>query len=76
MYGLSYLCHGLPCRRGTEVSIISSALRIASNKSGKYIKFNEFTIERQCDNVFIEGAAEEIRKNDVKLIQTNPVHGN
>ena len=50
-----------------EVSIISSALRIASKKSGKYIKFNEFTIERQCDNVFIEGAAEEIRKNDAVL---------
>ena len=25
---------------------------------------NEFTIERQCDNVFIESAAEEIKKND------------
>ncbi len=50
-----------------EVSIISSALRIASKKSGKYIKFNEFTIERQCDNVFIEGAAEEISKNDAVL---------
>ncbi len=50
-----------------EVSIIASALRIASKKSGKYIKFNEFTIERQCDNVFIEGAAEEIRKNDAVL---------
>lgn len=50
-----------------EVSIISSALRIASRKSGKYIKFNEYTIERQCDNVFIEGAADEIRKNDAVL---------
>ena len=45
-----------------EVSIISSALRIASRKQGKKIKVNEFTIERQCDNVFIEGAAEEIKK--------------
>jgi ferredoxin len=50
-----------------EVSIISSALRIASKKVGKQIKFNEFTIERQCDNVFIEGAAEEIKKNDAVL---------
>ena len=50
-----------------EVSIISSALRIASKKSGKYIKFNEYTIERQCDNVFIEGAADEIKKNDAVL---------
>jgi ferredoxin len=50
-----------------EVSIISSALRIASRKAGKKNKINEFTIERQCDNVFIEGAAEEIRKNDAVL---------
>lgn len=50
-----------------EVSIVSSALRIASKKTGKYIKFNEYTIERQCDNVFIEGVAEEIKKNDAVL---------
>jgi ferredoxin len=50
-----------------EVSIISSALRIASRKAGESIKFNELTIERQCDNVFIESAAEEINKNDVVL---------
>jgi ferredoxin len=50
-----------------EVSIISSALRIASKKNGKKIKVSEYTIERQCDNVFIESAAEEIRKNDAVL---------
>jgi ferredoxin len=50
-----------------EVSIISSALRIASRKAGKKIKVNEFTIERQCDNVFIESAAEEIKKTDAVL---------
>jgi ferredoxin len=50
-----------------EVSIISSALRIASKKSGDKIKISELTIERQCDNVFIESAAEEIKKNDAIL---------
>ncbi len=50
-----------------EVSIISSALRIASKKADKQIKVNELTIERQCDNVFIESAAEEIKKNDAVL---------
>jgi ferredoxin len=50
-----------------EVSIISSALRIASRKAGTAIKINELTIERQCDNVFIETAAEEIKKNDAVL---------
>ncbi len=50
-----------------EVSIISSALRIASRKAGKQIEINEYTIERQCDNVFIETAADEIRKNDAVI---------
>lgn len=50
-----------------EVSIISSALRIASRKAGTDIKVNELTIERQCDNVFIETAAEDIKKNDAIL---------
>ena len=50
-----------------EVSIISSALRIASKKAGNQLKINELTIERQCDNVFIESAAEEIKKNDAVL---------
>ena len=50
-----------------EVSIISSALRIASRKTGNKNKVNELTIERQCDNVFIESAAEEIKKNDAVL---------
>jgi ferredoxin len=50
-----------------EVSIISSALRIAVKKAGNQVKINELTIERQCDNVFIESAAEEIKKNDAIL---------
>ena len=50
-----------------EVSIISSALRIASKKKDMQIKINELTIERQCDNVFIESAAEEIKKSDAVL---------
>ncbi len=50
-----------------EVSIISSALRITSKKAGKQVEVNEHTIERQCDNVFIESAAEEIKKNDAVL---------
>jgi ferredoxin len=50
-----------------EVSMISSALRIASKKAGTVVKINELTIERQCDNVFIESAAEDIKKNDAVL---------
>lgn len=50
-----------------EVSIISSALRIASKPRGLDFEIEELTIERQCDNVFIETAAEAIERNDVVL---------
>jgi len=50
-----------------EVSIISSALRIASRTKGLDFEINELTIERQCDNVFIEQAAEAIQKSDAVL---------
>lgn len=50
-----------------EVSIISSALRIASRIAGLGITFEELTIERQCDNIFIEAAAEAIKRNDAVL---------
>jgi ferredoxin len=50
-----------------EVSIISSALRIASNIGNHSFEIEELTIERQCDNVFIEAAAEIIARNDAIL---------
>jgi ferredoxin len=50
-----------------EVSIISSALRIASKNQGLAFKIDELTIERQCDNIFIEQAAEAIEKSDAVL---------
>ncbi len=50
-----------------EVSIIASALRIASKLRNLQVKIEEFTIERQCDNVFIEKAAEMVERNDVVL---------
>jgi ferredoxin len=50
-----------------EVSIISSALRIASKIGGHGFEIDELTIERQCDNVFIEEAAETIEKYDAVL---------
>ncbi|MDD5126994.1 MAG: methylenetetrahydrofolate reductase C-terminal domain-containing protein [Dehalococcoidales bacterium] len=50
-----------------EVSIISSALRIASKVRGLDLKVEELTIERQCDNIFIEQAADAINRNDAVL---------
>jgi len=50
-----------------EVSIIASALRIAARLRGIEMNVSELTIERQCDNVFIEQAAEAIEKADAVL---------
>jgi len=50
-----------------EVSIISSALRIASKVESLDFEIEELTIERQCDNVFIEEAADAIKRNDIIL---------
>ncbi len=50
-----------------EVSIIASALRMASKLAENPLEIEEMTIERQCDNVFIEQAAEAIERNDAVL---------
>jgi len=50
-----------------EVCIIASALRMASRLQGFALEVDELTIERQCDNVFIEEAAEAIEKVDAVL---------
>ncbi len=50
-----------------EVCIIASALRIASKIDGNPLEVEEMTIERQCDNIFIEEATEAIERNDAVL---------
>jgi ferredoxin len=50
-----------------EVSIIASALRIASRVRGLGLEIDELVIERQCDNIFIEQAAEAIQQCDAVL---------
>jgi ferredoxin len=50
-----------------EVSIISAALRIHSRLKNLGLEIEELTIERQCDNIFLEKAAEAIERNDVVL---------
>jgi ferredoxin len=50
-----------------EVCIIASALRMASRLSGNPIEIGELTIERQCDNVFLEQAAKDIDSYDAVL---------
>ena len=50
-----------------EVGVIASALRMASKLAGSPVEVDELTIERQCDNVFIEQAADAIERNDAVL---------
>jgi ferredoxin len=50
-----------------EVCIIASALRMASRLQGHPLQVDELTIERQCDNVFIEEAADAIDKVEAVL---------
>jgi ferredoxin len=50
-----------------EVSILASALRIAARIKGLDMSIEELTIERQCDNIFIEQAADAIAKADAVL---------
>jgi ferredoxin len=50
-----------------EVGILSSALRIAAKLQSLDLAVEELTIERQCDNVFIEQAADAIERNDAVL---------
>jgi ferredoxin len=50
-----------------EVTIIASALRMASRLKNLPLEIEEMTIERQCDNVFLEQAAEAIQRQDAVL---------
>lgn len=50
-----------------EVAVLASALRLSFKNSGKTIETSEFTIERQCENEFIQEAASYIADNDVVL---------
>ena len=50
-----------------EVGLISSALRIAYKLDGQEHEVREATIERQCENQFIEDALKEIQEADAVL---------
>ena len=50
-----------------EVSIIASALRMAARLKQLPLEVEELTIERQCDNVFLEQAAEATQQADAVL---------
>jgi ferredoxin len=50
-----------------EVATLASALRLALKKDGKEIAVEEFTVERQCEDEFIQEAAPHISQNTAVL---------
>jgi ferredoxin len=50
-----------------EVAVLASMLRLSFKKMARTIEIEEFTIERQCENEFIQEAATSMARNDVTL---------
>lgn len=50
-----------------EVAALASALRLASKIEGKEIEIEGLTIERQCEDEFIQEAAAAVARNDAVL---------
>jgi ferredoxin len=50
-----------------EVAVLTSALRLAHKKESRQIAIEELTIERQCEDEFIQEAAQAIGRNDAVL---------
>jgi len=50
-----------------EVAVLASALRLVFKNTGKKIQIKELTIERQCENEFIQESADEVAQSDAVL---------
>ncbi|MEJ2235852.1 MAG: methylenetetrahydrofolate reductase C-terminal domain-containing protein [Syntrophobacterales bacterium] len=50
-----------------EVATLASALRLAFKMEGSEIEIDEFTVERQCEDEFIQEAAPAIGRNEAVL---------
>ncbi|MBW1890377.1 MAG: methylenetetrahydrofolate reductase C-terminal domain-containing protein [Deltaproteobacteria bacterium] len=50
-----------------ETAVLASAIRLVSRKEGRTIEVEELTVERQCENEFIQEAAEAVGRNDSVL---------
>lgn len=50
-----------------EVAALASIIRLDARAKGKDIQITELTIERQCENEFIQEASEAISANDAVL---------
>ena len=47
-----------------EVAVLASALRLGFKKMARSIRIEEMTIERQCENEFIQEAAAGVERNE------------
>jgi ferredoxin len=50
-----------------ETATLASELRLACKKEGRDIQIEELTVERQCEDEFIQEAAEAVARNDAVL---------
>jgi ferredoxin len=50
-----------------EVATLASALRLAYKQEGKTLKTEELTVERQCEDAFIQEAAQAASRNSAIL---------
>jgi ferredoxin len=50
-----------------EVAVLASVLRLSARKAGRQIEIEELTIERQCEDEFIQESAAAIARNESVL---------
>lgn len=50
-----------------EVAVLASALRLALRREGREIPVEELTVERQCEDEFIQEAAQAVARNEAVL---------
>ena len=50
-----------------EVAVLASALRLALKKDGRQVEIEECTVERQCEDEFIQEGAPAVQRNQAVL---------
>ena len=50
-----------------EVAVLASALRLSAKKAGRKIEIEELTVERQCEDEFIQESARAMARNESVL---------
>jgi len=50
-----------------EVALLASALRLSAKKAGRQIEIEELTVERQCEDEFIQESAAAMARNESVL---------